>query len=319
MLLAKLYLNAGGLHRHAELRRRAGVGAGRDCRGRTRLDTNFLHMFKADNNTSPEIIFAIPQDGLKTQTWGGVTFLVHASCGGSMSATAYGIDGCWWGLRLKPQAYNRYSAGDNRASYLLHVRDNRSRSAAIGNFTDGIAAPKFMNVTSTGAAGSHPTHVDTDFPMFRLADAYLIYAEAHLRGGGGTASQALTYVNALRQRAYGNASGNITAAQLTLDFVLAERGRELLWEGHRRTDLVRYGRFTGGIVHLGVEGWYAGRLVNRCEVQPVSASGERARREPESEAESWLLRKRRSTASRGGAEIAEEQSIRRRCGIAEKN
>jgi hypothetical protein len=52
-------------------------------------------------------------------------------------------------------------------------------------------------------------------------------------------------VNALRQRAFGGASGNITAAQLTLDFILAERGRELLWEAHRRTDLVRYGRFTG--------------------------------------------------------------------------
>jgi hypothetical protein len=82
--------------------------------------------------------------------------------------------------------------------------------------------------------------------VFRLADAYLIYVEAHLRGGGGTAAQALTYVNALRQRAYGNTSGNITSGELNLDFVLDERGRELLWEAHRRTDLVRYGRFTGG-------------------------------------------------------------------------
>jgi hypothetical protein len=82
--------------------------------------------------------------------------------------------------------------------------------------------------------------------MFRLGEAYLIYAEAQLRGGGGDAGQALTYVNALRQRAYGNTSGNITAAQLTLPFILDERGRELLWEAHRRTDLVRYGLFTGG-------------------------------------------------------------------------
>jgi hypothetical protein len=73
-----------------------------------------------------------------------------------------------------------------------------------------------------------------------------MYAEAVLRGGGGTRAQALTYVNALRQRAFGDASHNITDAQLTLDFILTERLRELLWEGHRRTDLVRYGRFTGG-------------------------------------------------------------------------
>ena len=65
-----------------------------------------------------------------------------------------------------------------------------------------------------------------------------------LRGGGGTRAQALTYVNALRTRAYGNASGNITDAQLTLDFIRDERARELFWEGHRRTDLIRFDRFT---------------------------------------------------------------------------
>jgi hypothetical protein len=243
MLLAKLYLNAGvytGTPNYS-----GALTAAQDVIASSyTLDNNFQRMFKADNNSSPEIIFSIPQDGLKTQTWGGVTFLIHASCGASMSATAYGIDGCWWGLRLKPQAYNNYSAGDNRASY-FYTTGQQVQVNAIGNFNDGIAAPKFQNVTTSGAPGSHPTHVDTDFPVFRLADAYLIYAEAHLRGGGGTAGQALTYVNALRQRAYGGASGNISAAQLTLDFVLNERGRELLWEGHRRTDLVRYGRFTG--------------------------------------------------------------------------
>jgi hypothetical protein len=244
MLLAKLYLNAGvytGTPNYAG----ALTAAQAVIAGSYTLDNNFQRMFKADNNTSPEIIFAIPQDGLKTQTWGGVTFLVHASCGGSMNNTLYGIDGCWWGLRLKPQAFNRYTATDKRAAY-FYTTDQNVQVSSISNFNDGIAAPKFQNVTSTGTPGSHPTHVDTDFPMFRLADAYLMYAEANLRGGGGSAAQALTYVNALRQRAFGNTSGNITAAQLTLDFVLDERGRELLWEAHRRTDLVRFGRFTGG-------------------------------------------------------------------------
>ena len=67
-----------------------------------------------------------------------------------------------------------------------------------------------------------------------------------MRGGGGTQEQALAYVNELRERAYGGTSGDITAAQLTLPFIPAERGRELLWEAHRRTDLVRFGLFTGG-------------------------------------------------------------------------
>lgn len=108
---------------------------------------------------------------------------------------------------------------------------------------------KFKNVDVNGNAGSDPTgdFPDTDFPMFRLADVYLMYAEAVLRGGqGGSVTQATDYINILRSRAYGNSNGNISTAQLTLDFILDERARELYWEGHRRTDLIRFGKFTGG-------------------------------------------------------------------------
>ena len=245
MLLAKLFLNANvytGTSRYSEAL--AAVQAA--IAGPYTLDNNYQDMFLADNHTSPEIIFAVTQDGLKTQTWGGMTFLVHASCGGNMSAGASGIDGCWWGLRLKPEAFNRFTAADVRNDYFFTDPSQSVEVSAIGDWFKGIPAPKFRNVTSGGAAGSHPTHVDTDYPMFRLADAYLMYAELVLRGGGGSTGQALSYVNALRTRAFGGTSGNITEAQLTLDFILDERSRELLWEGHRRTDLVRFGRFTGG-------------------------------------------------------------------------
>jgi hypothetical protein len=90
--------------------------------------------------------------------------------------------------------------------------------------------------------------------MFRLADAYLIYAESALRGSPASLPQALIYVNALRTRAYGNTNGNITAAQLTLNFILDERARELFWEGVRRTDLIRYNRLTDS----GVWQWKGG-------------------------------------------------------------
>lgn len=113
-------------------------------------------------------------------------------------------------------------------------------------FTDGYAIAKWRNVTSTGETGSDLTHPDTDFPMFRLADAYLIYAEAVLRGGsGGSMSTAVSYVNMIRERAYGDNFGNITEADMNLDFILDERARELYWEGQRRTDLIRFGKFTG--------------------------------------------------------------------------
>src|SRR5690606_26569317 len=105
----------------------------------------------------------------------------------------------------------------------------------------GYAVAKWRNVDSFGNQGSDATgdFVDTDYPVFRLADVYLMYAECFVRGAGGDASTAVGYINALRQRAYGSTAGNISSSQLNLDFILDERARELHWEGHRRTDLIR--------------------------------------------------------------------------------
>ena len=116
MLLAKLYLNSAvytGTARYTD----ALTAAQAVISGGYTLDASYQHLFLADNNTSPELVFVVTQDGLKTQTWGGMTFLIHASCGGNMNATLYGIDGCWWGLRLKPEAYNRFASNDPRRSY----------------------------------------------------------------------------------------------------------------------------------------------------------------------------------------------------------
>jgi starch-binding outer membrane protein, SusD/RagB family len=243
MLLAKLYLN-GEVYTGTPQYAQALAAAQAVIAGPFTLDPSYRHLFQADNNTSPEIIFPIIQDGLRTQTWGGATFLIHASCGGSMVPGDLGVDGCWAGLRLKPEAYNRFPVGDPRGVFFWTAGQTVDVTS-ISDFSKGVAAPKFMNKTSAGIAGSNATHPDTDFPLFRLGDAYLMAAEALLRTGGDRV-QALAYVNALRERAYGNTSANITDAELTLPFILDERGRELLWEAHRRTDLVRYHLFTGG-------------------------------------------------------------------------
>jgi SusD family len=114
-------------------------------------------------------------------------------------------------------------------------------------FTQGFAVNKFKNVTSTGVAGKNQDFPDTDFPMFRLADVYLMAAEAILRGAGaGDKNAAADYFNKVRERAYNGKSANITGGQINLELLLDERARELYWECHRRTDLVRFGQFTDG-------------------------------------------------------------------------
>ncbi len=117
---------------------------------------------------------------------------------------------------------------------------------SIPPFEDGYAVTKWKNVDSNGNQGSDSAgnFVDTDIPLIRLAEIYLNYAEATLRGGGGDTNTAVSLVNEIRERGFGGSSGTISSGDLTLDFILDERSRELYWEGLRRTDLVRYNRFT---------------------------------------------------------------------------
>ena len=242
MLLAKLYLNAQvytGTDHYADVITALGPVLAPSV---YQLDPSYQHLFLADNNTSPELIFVVPFDGKHSQSYGGTTFLTHAETGGSMDPATSGVEGGWGGLRVRQEVsllYPSIPGPDHRADYFFTTNQTLSMTT-LTDFAKGYLTSKYRNVKSDGSPGQLPNFSDVDYPMFRLGDAYLMYAEAVLRGGGGTRPQALTYVNALRQRAYGNASGNITDPQLTLNFIKDERSRELLWEGHRRTDLIRF-------------------------------------------------------------------------------
>lgn len=249
-LLAKLYLNA-EVYIQQQRYTEAITYCNKVIAAGYSLSDEYRKLFLADNHTSPELIFSITFDGIRTKTYGGMTYLVHAQVGGSMDASSFGINGGWSGLRTTSAFVGLFTdiTGNTDQRAMFHTSGQQLEIDDIFNFTHGYAIAKYRNITSAGVHGSDQTgdFPDTDYPMFRLADVYLMYAEAVLRGGaGGSTATALQYVNALRERAYGNTSGNITAAQLTLDLVLDERGRELFWEGHRRTDLIRFGRFTGG-------------------------------------------------------------------------
>ncbi len=440
MLLAKLYLNAEvyiGEKRYDDCLEycRKIIGAGYE------LDQEFEHLFLADNHNSNEIIFPIAYDGLYTQTWGGTTFLIHASIGGDLDPADSGVNSGWAGLRTTPQIVEKFgdiggvikdffprinhpqvyipgeyqgndptnsdyaitdSDGDgvyvgyqyfeqdsttfvfapnptlsfvygdndgdgvleiggaplfagkagfyfisfdnNNKTYVIEKRnwfvsgsavdaptplewdpnigmlkvelnlsqgsfvfmadDPNSTSLGdidskgiltidgdpitvdqsgpveilldlrkeefvykisstsydrrgifgtegqsldiddISNFRDGYAVLKFKNITSTGVQGSNSTFPDTDFPMFRLADVYLMASECILRGANGSMDEAVDYFNIVRSRAYKSQLANVTSGTLDLQMIIDERARELMWEGHRRSDLIRFGLFT---------------------------------------------------------------------------
>ena len=256
MVLAHLYLGAKvytGTDHYADAR----IAAESVIAAGFTLDPNYRHLFQADNHTSPELIFTVPQDGVHTRTWGGLTFLVHAGVGGSMDPGSFGINGGWWGLRLRSPVPDRFAAepaGTDARAAIIYTPGQARVASDVGDFSKGYGFPKYSNKTSAGVTGSNLDFPDTDYPMFRLADAYLIYAEAVVRGAGGSTATAVNYINALRQRAYGSTAGNITATDLTLQFILDERGRELTWEGFRRQDLIRFGQFSD----VGVWEWKGG-------------------------------------------------------------
>ena len=245
MLLAKLYLNAEvyvGTAKYSECI----TTCNKIMNGGYSLESDYAHLFLADNHNSQEVIFPINFDGISTRTWGGMTFLVHAAVGGSMQASDFGIDNGWGGSRTTSALVMKFdtSAANTDSRKMFHTDGQTLEIDMISQFTQGWAITKYKNLNADGTPGSDITFPDTDFPMFRLGDAYLMYAEAVLRGGsGGDATTALGYVNDIRTRANEN---TITAGDLNLDFILDERARELYWECHRRTDLIRFGKFTSG-------------------------------------------------------------------------
>jgi hypothetical protein len=260
MLLAKMYLNAqvytGTSNYNACITYCDSImNAGYS------LNPKYSELFLADNNATclNEIIFPIVEDGTHSQNYGGTCFIINASEGGTMDPSFYGIAGGWSGNMTTSTFINKFSdpsgITDQRAMFYEYNYPTPGQNSSITPtppptaataFTPTLAVDKFRNVTSTGAPGANSTFPDTDFPLFRLADVYLMYAEATVRGGDGNMSLALQYVNDLRTRAYGNTSGNITSTDLTLPFILDERGRELYWEATRRTDLIRFGEYSNG-------------------------------------------------------------------------
>lgn len=279
-LLARMYLNAQTWINENKYQEAYAYAVKVIADGHYPLASDYREIFLADNNTCKEIIWPLVQDGLRAQSSAGTNFYVKAFVNGPMDElykTGVGSRG-WGNVRAKVSLVDAFDADDvmfdgndtwgnnkkdKRAQFMTalpnQVKDTWDVNMDMtSTFTCGYGYIKWRNVTKEDElCPSGDAYTSIDFPLFRTADAYLMAAEAILRGANGTQSEALGYVNEVRTRAYmsgkyakngvrSDVSGEITANELNLDFLLVERQKELASELTRRTDLIRFGKYTKG-------------------------------------------------------------------------
>ena len=271
MLLARLYLNAEVY---------TGTAKWDSCiiytnrvinSGKYSLASDYRKNFCADNDgpSNSEMIFSWAHDGHNTNGWVGTTFIIQ-SCSDPVYLPSEVFHGLtdnpnWNGNRARIQfldimidtiaTYGNNpvpwdddpffeASNDNRVYLRVKKSPYIPSPGSSGDY--GIGVYKFTAKLSDGTfpASFNISFANTDFPVFRYADALLMRAEANFRLNNP--DDAVTDINLIRERAFGNTSGNITTAELNEKFLLDERAREFYYEAHRRTDLIRFGQFTDG-------------------------------------------------------------------------
>ena len=242
MILAKLYLNAQVYTGTANYQKCAEYCQKIiDLGYKLESANDYWKLFCADNDQylgiGHEIIFSVYQDHINTQAYGGTTYIINAQVGGDMAYADYGLGGNGWGgLRVTPQFVDKFEGGDQRATFF--TKGQSKEIVDIGDFASGYAFTKFTNLKADGSvlpdANSFP---DTDFPVFRLGDVYLMLAECEVVGG--VSCDGIAKFNEIRKRA-----GVGAYSKPSKNDIINERARELAWECHRRSDLVRFGLLT---------------------------------------------------------------------------
>ena len=260
-LLARLYLNAEvytGTERWAD----AKATCEKIFALGYKLAPTHAELFRGDNGENPdakgEFLFAASYNAEHTQSYGGTTYLTLSTLSGDDGAVNItGINGGWAGNRVpyeyvakwfedvKGQNYETgaYQYTDKRAGYFYIKGRSESMEGNLNTFLNGWSCIKFNNVphdvdpVDYAATAATKNFSDIDWPLIRLGEINLIYAEACMHAGGDASAQ----VKALADRA-----GVSAPAKIDADFLLAERSRELMWEGHRRTDLIRFGKWING-------------------------------------------------------------------------
>lgn len=164
---------------------------------------------------------------------------------------------------------SRRSAGDDRALFYMGVGGGYrtlNPGKTISGFLNGASIVKWTNYRTDGGARHNDTYSDTDIPLFRLGVIYLTRAEAEWRLGDD--DNAIKDINVLRARAHAN-----TIASVDKQTLIDEWCRETFFEGRRRSDLVRFGEFTGSSYLWDFKGGVAGGtgVDSHYNVYPIPA------------------------------------------------
>ena len=226
------------------------------------LCPSYADLFRGDNGSNPEalgeFLWVIDYDAGNTESYGGTSYILSASLASTDitdESRPNGQRNGWAGLRVPYEFVSQYygvsgqnyetgeyEAADRRGEIFYIKGRKESMDGALYDFMSGWSCLKFNNIPHDQTNQSYlPVSIlksfsDVDFPMIRLAEIYLIYAEACMNLG--QPGPALPYLQQLSARA-----GVSAPTEITPDFLAAERARELLWEAHRRTDLIRYGLY----------------------------------------------------------------------------
>lgn len=252
-------------------------GSAGGINGGPSLANDLLLNFSNVNNTSPEALFqvAFSEKGGFSFGWGGF-FMGYDS----MKEVLKVDYGGWNAFVVIPTAFDAYAENDLRKKEwflfgpqykygtTIPVLGNEEWSGKPLVFVNSIRRESEGDLTSAGSMAEgeensgarfhkyktgtldDDNYMENQYIIYRLTEIYFNKAEALMRKNGGTATaEAVQLVNDSRKRAFSTAdwaSAQYTPATLTLDELLAERGREFIFEGKRRTDLIRFGKYING-------------------------------------------------------------------------
>ena len=252
------------------------------------LAPTHAELFRGDNGENSyakkEMLFAASYNAEHTQSYGGTTYLTLSTLSGDDGAVNItGINGGWAGNRVPDhyvQTYfaptaadfetGEYTIADKRGQYFYIKGRSQSMQDNLNTFLNGWSCIKYNNVPHNmdavdyAATAATKNFSDIDWPLIRLGEIHLIYAEACMHAGGDASAQ----IKALADRA-----GVAAPATIDADFLMAERARELMWEGHRRTDLIRFGKWLSGYNWTYKGGNFGGQdLPSHFNVFPVPST-----------------------------------------------